>query len=322
MIRAGTAILVFDVLLAWAPSAHAQPPGEQDKAAAQALFEDALRLVDAGRSAEACPKLRDSLALDPAIGTRFYFAECLERTGQLASAWTNYVQVADEASALNRREQEREARRRAEALRPRLPWVTIDVPREVRGMAGLEIRRDGHPIPEAQWNAPVPVDPGVYVLSASARGRARWQTRLFAREGERSSVRIPALAAEARPASPPPPPSLLGVHPQRFAGYVTSGVGVTALGVGAAFGVRAAMKRGQSSCDPQGHCVTSADAARLDQAISAAKVSTATFIAGGVLLAGGVVLMLTAPSPGARAPVGLSAKLTLGPTGIGASGTW
>ncbi|AUX30806.1 MULTISPECIES: hypothetical protein [Sorangium] len=303
------------VLLAFAQPAQAGPTSELDEAAAQALFDEAMSLMEAGRFSAACPKLKDSLALDPAIGTRFYFATCLERTGRLASAWTNYVAAADEASTLNRRDQEREARWRAEALRPRLPWLTVVVPEAVRGAAGLQIRRDGHAMREAQWGAAIPVDPGVVSIEASAPGRMPWRMRWVAREGERATIAVPPLAAKPRSASAPPP-ARPGVSPARWAGYATGAAGVAALGVGAAFGVHAAVMKGRASCDAQGRCATSSDAARLDQAISSARISTATSVIGGALVAGGVVLALTAPSTDAGRPVGVSSQLTVGLSGI------
>src|SRR4051812_4594743 len=96
-----------------------------DPAAAQALFDEAMALMKADKFAEACPKLEASLRLDPAMGTEFNLAGCLERQGQLAKAWAHFVNVADAARAAKQHEREKGARQRAQALEPRLPRLTV-----------------------------------------------------------------------------------------------------------------------------------------------------------------------------------------------------
>jgi hypothetical protein len=103
---------------------------------------------------------------------------------------------------------------------------------------------------------------------------------------------------------------------------VAGGVGVAGLAVGGVFGFVA---KGHND-DAAAHCAGSqCDAtgiSLLDQARSAATVSTVGFVAGGALLAGGVVLWLTAP----RAPS--STGLVIAPgaapsfAGLALRGAW
>jgi hypothetical protein len=80
-----------------------------------------------------------------------------------------------------------------------------------------------------------------------------------------------------------------------------AGAGVVALGVGVGFGVDSIVKHGdaQKAC-PGTTCPNAGGASLWSDAVSAGNVSTALFVAGGVALAGGVVLWLVAPrtSPG------------------------
>src|SRR5262245_30897133 len=112
-----------------------------EKATAQALFDEGRKLASSGRFAEACPKLEESLRLDPGIGTRFHLANCYERAGRTASAWTTFLEVAAAAKEAKQPEREKVARDRASALEPKLSRLTIVA--GGKGAEALEIRRDG-----------------------------------------------------------------------------------------------------------------------------------------------------------------------------------
>jgi hypothetical protein len=72
-------------------SAHAQNP-----AAAEALFEQARSAMAAGSYDIACARFRDSDKLDPAVGTRFNLADCEEKRGRVATAWSLFRGVLSE----------------------------------------------------------------------------------------------------------------------------------------------------------------------------------------------------------------------------------
>ena len=160
----------------WA--ALAQPGEGEKKAAAQAHFDEGRQLAASGDYAAACPKLVESLHLDPTIGTRFYLAECFEHAGKLASAWTYYLEAADAAKAAGQKGREKFANDRAEALRPRVPRLALKVPDAARAVAGLSLTRDGVAVGEAQWGTPIPVDLGAHTIAASAPGKQPWTARI------------------------------------------------------------------------------------------------------------------------------------------------
>src|SRR5688572_7702878 len=89
-------------------------------AAAQALFEQAKALVAQGKVEQACPKFEESQRLDPGVGTQFNLADCYERTGRLASAYTTFMDVAAATRQLGQVDREVVARERASAIKPRL----------------------------------------------------------------------------------------------------------------------------------------------------------------------------------------------------------
>ena len=73
------------LVIALAAFATTSTPARADPATvarAQALFDEALALMKAGKYAEACPKLEESDQLDPGMGTEYRLAECYESDGK------------------------------------------------------------------------------------------------------------------------------------------------------------------------------------------------------------------------------------------------
>lgn len=324
----GAVLVAASALPAFA-DAPAAATAEQ-KAAAQALFDDARKLTRGGQFTEACPKFSESERLDPTMGTKFYLADCLEHIGRLASAWTYYVEVTDAARAAGLKDRARFARSRADALEPKLARLAVVISAQAPRASGIEVKRDGLTLGEAMWGTSIPVDPGVHVISASAPGKVPWETRVELKDpGQVITVKVPPLVAapelppppppREKPASPPPGPPP-GSSGQRIAGVVVGAAGLVGIGVGAVFGVRALDKRNDSNanghCDAHSFCDDVGLGLRRE-AITAATISTVGFIAGGVALAGGGILLLTAPSSGSAAP-----RVSMGPGTLIVTGRW
>ena len=97
-------------------------------------------------------------------------------------------------------------------------------------------------------------------------------------------------------------------------GVASAGLGAAAIGAGAAFGVRA---QGNLAASNEGGCnvnrCTPEGASLRDEARAAGNVSTAMFIAGGVLAAGGIGFLLAAPAAHRAAPAAAGAATAKGP---------
>jgi hypothetical protein len=322
-LRRRLALPIAIVLGALLPSsAHAQSAA--DKAAAQALFDDAQKLAGSGDWTSACPKYAESNRLDPGIGVKLYLADCYEHVGKTASAWAmfgeaeEYARKAGDARAAV-------AHQRAERLTPRIVQLVIAVPSPA---AGLAVRRDNEDVGSAQWGVPVPVDPGPHAISASAPGKAPWSASVDAKDGAGTvRVEVPTLAdapsAAATPAPAPPaatsgpttPPATDAGgadtgHTQRVVALVAAGAGVAGVAIGSAFGLVAKSKLDQSN---DGHChdgnLCDATGVQLrSDAKSDALASTIAFVVGGAGLAAGAVLWFTAPK--AATTVGVSPVVT------------
>lgn len=300
--------MVFSLAL----HAGAQSKSGGNRAAAEALFNQGRDLMTAGKYVEACPKFEASQQLDPGLGTMLNLAECYEKTGRTASAWAEYREAIPLARAAGSKTRLDLATERAQALQERLSTLTI------RAIAGddpdphLEIRRDGVPVQAAELGSPIPVDPGEHVIEAVSPGKQPWSYKVqVAGDAAKVSVDIPKLQASSEPTAPSATPAVTtstsNAPPasdkpvgsaQRMTGLVFGGVGVVGLGLGTFFGLQASSKwsDAKSKCTDYPYGCGAEGADLRSSAHSQATISTVAFVAGGALLATGVVLYLTAPA--------------------------
>jgi len=316
----------------------ARPAFADDKIAAQELFDAASALTKQGDYAAACPKFEESQRLDSQIGTLFWLADCQEHVHKLASAWSNFVDVAERAASIKKLEHAREAKSRADALKGRLNKLILVVSAETAAAPGLEVRRDDVLVGPAQFGLPVPVDTGTHVIKVSASGKRTWETKVESTgESNTFTVTIPTLNEEpevravgtgapsgaATSAVVVAAPS--GWGGQKIAGALTVGAGAAGLLVGGVLGGLAMGKNGEIDkwCRPDDPMKCSAEGVALSRDVKTlGTASTAAFIAGGVLAAGGVVLFLTAPASGPPPKTGVSVRARVSAGRIAVEGSW
>jgi hypothetical protein len=289
-------------------------------AAAESLFQEARKMMDAKRYGDACPKFAASQKISPAIGTLLNLADCYEKNNQLASAWARFHEAIALAQRLGRTNREQTARERADKLEPRLIKLTI-----LSHASGLEVKLDGNSIDPAVLGTPIPVDAGKHTVEASAKNKKSFTKEVEVSEKLKNpSVDIPPLLEDEAPAkdgkdtkdhkfTEPPKEERSGWPVQKTIGIVVAGAGVVALGVGGVFG----LKTSSTWRDAQSHCTSNldCDAQGVDlaaQAKSSGNIATIAVIAGGVLLAGGAVLFFTAPSRKASVSSGSGKPLGVG----------
>ncbi len=314
------------------PPAHAD-----DSAAAQALFDEAKKAMAAHRYADACPKLEESLRLQEAVGTRLNLADCYEHEGKLASAWSKYLEVSTKARAAGQTARARIARDRAAALASKLSNLVIDV--TASRAEGLEIRRDGTVVGDAEWGVAIPADAGTHTVEASAPGRKPWSETVIVTDGAttaRVSVpdleRLPAEPSAVAPAaiapvSAPPEPAAPPSEPPhgnglKIAAFVAGGVGVVGVGAGSVFGLLSLMKHNDASklCAPPGPCEDQSGVDAWRKAYDFGNVANVAFVAGGVgLVAGAVLWFASAKSAGKQDTAG---QLVVGPGSLAWKGAW
>ena len=344
--------LLAATLLASAAVSTASAPARaqasaQDSAVAQSLYDQGRKLAAQNNYADACPKLEESQRLDPTAVTQFWLADCYEHVGRTASAWSSFLDLAATArrnGGPKAEEREKVAKDRANALSPKLTQLAISVPDAVK-VPGLVIKRDGEAVHSGQWGSPVPVDPGNHTIEASAPGKQTWtKTQDVEGVGQTVTVQVDplgdtpvAITAPAPGGVQSPggrdasgastdyvPPTTARSSPLKTSGLVVGAVGVVGLGVGTAFGVLAISKNSSAN---DGHCGAAFGGANnCDQtglslrsdAVTFGNASTVSFIAGGVLAAGGAALWLFAP----RASVQAGPTVGNGGAGLTVHGTF
>jgi hypothetical protein len=272
-------------------TASAQDPGAI--AAADALFRQGRQLFDEKRYDEACPKLAESFRIDPATGSLLALAACHEAQGKSASAWSEYNEVVSRARREGRTDRADAAQQRSTALEPRLSRLTVALGAGASGVPGLVVKRDGFVLGAGAFGAALPVDPGEHVVEASAPSRQPWSARTsVAADGASGVVTVPALSEVPTWAATEGDSRRSSGPPLRPIGIGVGAAGIVALGISGYFALHAASKNSDSQSDCTGDvCGPVGKQARLD-AISSANASTAAFVIGAVLVAGGVALFI------------------------------
>lgn len=293
----------------------------QTQLTAEKLFREGRAALASGDLIVACTKFEESQKLDPSAGTVLNLADCYERSGKHASALGAYREAARQAALRGRKDWLDTATARAAALEKSVPTIVIRV--GPSSSADLEVTRDDVKVDPSTYNANIPVDAGEHVIRATAPGKEPWSTSVRVLKGAREVIDVPALKA---PSSSPTPTSVspttspsTDVSPraenggsQRTIGLIGIGVGAAGLLAGGLMGALASSALDDAKADCPGYpdrCRPAGDEAN-GRAETFALVSTISFIAGGVILAGGAVIFLTAKKAPKRSALTSPLRLT------------
>jgi hypothetical protein len=323
--------LALAVVLGAVPAVAAEP---LDPAGGEWLFREGRTLMKKGDFLSACPKLEESLRLDPAVGTLMNLAECEERIGRTASAWQRWGAAADQLPARDRRRET--ALGRARTLEKSLARLTIKL--GAAAPPSARVLRDGVLLGDPSLGVPLPVDPGIHWVVVTAPGREGREVQVRLEVGEQRLVEVepgaatpPARVLTATPGSmasgaliPPFPAAELSagaIPPARgaratAAGYLLVTGGTAALATGGYFALQAlsARRDARAACtEVQGleRCWSTA-AVALDQDRRASLIADVGFAAGAVALAAGVYVLLRRPRTSPSQGASLGAKVGLG----------
>lgn len=299
------------LLLAFAtPARAADDPRRQQ---AEPIFQEGLKLHDAGKEVEALERFRRAYALYPQPNVLFSIARCEQLLGRQLDAITHYREaVRNELLHPGNRER---AKAFIAELQQRLARV------EIVGPPGMQITLDERtvtlPLPE-----PLDLEPGSKMLRANHAG-VPYAGHATALAGQTTRLELaPAGTASKSPdtgPTPTPQPAETFWTTGHIVGFVGGALGV---GAGVAGGVFTASANSASdrladlrarSADPDNACLSASTPdcdARTEAASDRTRntnLAVGSFVGAGVLMAGGAIAFFAWPSSGqanrGRAPV-------------------
>ena len=322
-------------LLSLCAPASAQTGDGSERAVARKLGYAGVEAYQAGQFAVASEKLEKAYAVLHAPSLGLWSARALVKRDKLIEAAERYVEVSRLVIAGGDVEVQKKAQADAhtelEATQAITPTVTIRVQGAEANAVALKI--DGASVSSGLLGEPTPLNPGRHRIEGQlGEARAEQEVSLQQRDEKDVLLRFEAAgaasaAAAATPESPPtsdsPPgaPTSASSSPRRTLAWVAVGAGAAGIVVGGVVAGLAASKRKSLDANPlcaDDHSCPPSQGGEVNSYNSLRTVSTIGFVAGGVLAATGVVLLLTAPKSSATA----SASLWLSPTSLKLSGSF
>jgi hypothetical protein len=268
-------------------------------------------------------------------------AQGLRREGKLSEARDKLLLCASRSCPAIVRD---DCAKRLDELERAQPTVAFEV-KDASGadVTAVKVTVDGKPFADRLDGTALRVDIGQHVFTFEVAAHAPITRTLVMTEGEKGRREViavetassPAPAPAASPATheatatragPPetePRPAGGGMETQRVVGLLAAGVGVAGVAVGSVFGLMGFSEKNKqlAECSPQSPCTSQTQplaASDRSTGLTDATISTATFIAGGALLAVGGLLFLTgANSVEPAKSTGLVVTPSMGPGGGG-----
>jgi tetratricopeptide (TPR) repeat protein len=321
----------------FAAPALARETDDATRGAARKVGYLGVQAYEAKDYATASEKLDKAFRVLEAPSLGLWSARALVKLGKLVEAQERYLKVTQLATFDGDIEVQKQAQVDAlaelNALSPRVPAVTIHFEDAQASEVTLEV--DGISASSTLIGEPRPMNPGSHRIVAR-RGGDRVDVQIDVAEGEQ---RTAILRFRKAPAAQPPEPQ----HPRpvvqpsapasrkhdgqasagssrRTLAWVTIAAGAAGLALGGVTGAVVLGKR--RALQDNEHCSDTAcgpsQQSKVDSYNSLRTVSGVALIAGGVLGATGVVLLLTAP----RGEAGPSASLFVTPGLSGVRGTF
>jgi hypothetical protein len=273
-------------------------------------------------------------AADPTIG------ECLAANDKSIALRNEHKLLAARtqllvcAAASCPGEVRKECLRRIDLVNASLPTVVIEA-KDGAGndLAAVKVTMDGDVLAEKLDGSALSLDPGAHTFTFELAGQPPITKQLVIREGQKDRREVLQFGAPpaATPATTAPAkgPATASIESsvdqvssssggsQKTIAIVAAGVGVVGIGVGTIFGLSAMSKHDEANAKCPGACSDQAGVDLWNDARTAGNISTIGFVVGGVGLATGAILWLTAKPSRTTA-----LHAAVGPSSVQIRGTW
>lgn len=279
-------------------------------------FDAGKKLRDEGKCREAVPEFEKSLAAEESVGAYYNLGFCFEELNRKQEAYRAY-KLARVKAEQRKDDRYKEISGAMAAMEANNDFVRLVLPQPLP--EGIEIRVNGELVPATFYEAETFVftkTPPPHDVVVSAPGFEDKQLRVTSKQPVPVALQRPGEAAPPPPPPPLPPDSGGGWVWQQYAGagLVAAGLGLAGLGVYLTFDhidKKDTIERDFRQTDQDFRCAEGDVACKNaendalaplreqfeDEKARARLVLTATYGGAAVLLAGGVLLFLSAPPP-------------------------
>lgn len=284
---------------------------QDESALAEALFDAGREAAEAGDHATACEKFRESHRLEPGVGTLLNIGECAEKTGEILAAWQAFNEALKLLEGTDKRVPF--AKKRFEELDGKIGKLSITL--EEGAPDSTIVRRDGALLKAGSFGVFLPVAPASEVaLVVSADGFEDRSYRVTLSQGERRELAVRPGDALPLPAPPPPAPVPTPAAPAPApepptperpeedalsAGDVLGWSAIALGGVGLITGVGLTIDLAKRRSDLDASCEGDVCRSQAEGDVKAFNdrrvAATASYVAGGVFVAAGIVLLVAWP---------------------------
>ncbi len=260
------------------------------------LFKKGKQQLAEKKYAEACATFEEVDKLEPGIGAKLNVARCYEEWEKLAVAYRWYAD-AQQMAIDTKDKRTAKIKELIDALDTDVPRLTIKLPAKI-DPAAAAVQLDGKPFPVGELGKEQRVDPGQHAI-AYMTGKSAKKKSVNLERGASSEVELAFDdSAVVKKDGRSPGPATSPRNTRKLVGIVTGATGIVALGVAGVLTLTARSNYnnaldehclGQTDrCDDKGISIT-------ENAKSRANLATVVSVVGGVAIAAGVVLYLTAP---------------------------